>query len=321
VAVAASIGILVLFQRTDGWHAAARWPLILAAGAVAAALVALTDMLLTAWIAKSFSPHWLEWALLTGKRYRSLYIFYVWPFAANVALLWALSANDRARQLERRAAEAEAARQHAYLDALRLQLNPHFLFNTLNTISALVAQGEGAEARAMLARLSDFLRASLATDAASLITLGDELDIVQAYLEIEGVRFEDRLILQVDCGAGVREALVPGFLLQPLVENAMKYAVGPALRPVVLSLQARLEGNDLVVSVEDDGESAASPVHSAGGYGLANVRARLAALYGEKARLEAAPLDPGFRACIRMPLMRSAKEISEQDLAMGRTLH
>lgn len=311
VAVICSLGLFGVF-RSQETRPLARWLWVITACVAAALATALVDVWLTDFAARTFVPEWLSWGTFSLKRLRSLFIFYVWPFAANVALIWAMSANERARRLERRAAEAEAARQHAHLSALRLQLNPHFLFNTLNTISALVAERESEEARAMIGRLADFLRASLATDAASLITLGDELDIVQAYLEIEGVRFEDRLLLDIDCVPALRGAMVPGFLLQPLVENAVKYAISPAMRPVTLAVRARREGDELVLEVADDGEGAgpAAPV-SAGGYGLTNVRARLTAMYGAQGKLDTSVTNPGFRARIRLPLMRGHEQLRQ----------
>jgi two-component sensor histidine kinase len=301
VATLGSFCLLVVFIGTRQAPPLVRWSAVLATAALAAGITALVDMRLTDWVSETYSP--------------------VWPFAANVALLWGLAANERSRRLEQRAAEAEAARQRAHLDALRLQLNPHFLFNTLNAISSLVAMGQAQEARATLGRLSDFLRATLATCADKLITLEDELHIAQAYLEIEGVRFEDRLLLRVECEPAVRDALVPGLLLQPLIENAVKYAVWPALRPVRLSIRAGGQGHELVLVVEDDGEGFGASAPSAGGYGLANVRARLAALYGDKAKLETTVLQPGFSARISMPLMQNTRDITETELVMKGTLH
>src|SRR5690606_1139451 len=149
--------------------------------------------------------------------------------------------------------EAERTATAARLAALRYQLNPHFLFNTLNAISSLVVTRRNAEAEGMLSRLSDFLRATLADVSDSVVSLDAELATLQTYLEVEALRFADRLIIEVDCPAALRDANVPGFILQPLVENAIKYAVAPAKRPVTIQIIAKRQGDALVLQVNDDG--------------------------------------------------------------------
>ncbi|NEX92665.1 histidine kinase [Caulobacter sp. 17J65-9] len=208
------------------------------------------------------------------------------------------------RERDRRLAEALAAASRAQLAALRFQLNPHFLFNTLNAIGSLVVTMRAKEAEAMIGKLSDFLRASLAADAEPFTPLEDELAVTQAYLDIEAERFRDRMRVVWDCPPELLRAMAPSFLLQPLVENAVKYAVSPALRPVTLRVAASREGEDLVLSVEDDGagEVQAGPRPPGIGVGLNNVRERLALLYGPRAVLDAGANGEGFRAAVRFPL-------------------
>lgn len=230
--------------------------------------------------------------------YAGLYAFFA---MAAVALRSASEARDRDRLL----AEARIATAGARLAALRHQLSPHFVFNALNALASLVETGRTAEAGQLIERLSDFLRSSLSGEDASFVTLDEELASLQAYLDIETVRFGDRLHVRYDCPPELRQAQVPSFLLQPLVENAIKHAVGPALRPVTIRLSAQTDGKDLVLSVDDDGpgEGAEPAVKPRGaGVGLRNTRERLALVYGSRGTLDAARHGDGFLATARLPL-------------------
>lgn len=230
--------------------------------------------------------------------YAGLYAFFA---MTAVALRAATDARDRERLL----AEARVATADARLAALRHQLSPHFVFNALNALSALVETGRTAEAGRMIEQLSDFLRSSLGGETAAFVTLDEEMATLQAYLAIEAVRFGDRLQVRYNCPPGLRQALVPNFLLQPLVENAIKHAVSPALRPVTILLSAQAEGETLSLSVEDNGsaEGAEPAVKPRGaGVGLRNVRERLALVYGTRGTLEAGRRSSGFTAVARLPL-------------------
>ncbi|MET3667828.1 histidine kinase [Caulobacter sp. 1776] len=235
-----------------------------------------------------------------------------WMFALLGALYLMMIAVRVTREHERRLADAqaqalaaEAQASAARLAALRYQLNPHFLFNTLNAVSSAVITGRNDEAESMLARLAEFLRLTLAADPEAMIPLEDELATLQAYLEIESVRFRDRLGVEFSCPNELRAALVPSFVLQPLIENAIKHGVAPTSRPVTVRLEASRDGDDLVVIVEDDGEAVAPlAAHPPGrvGVGLANVRQRLQVLYGARGVLQAAPREHGFLVLLRIPL-------------------
>lgn len=235
-----------------------------------------------------------------------------WMFALLGALylmMFALRvAQERQRELadaRAQALAAEAQASAARLAALRYQLNPHFLFNTLNAVSASVITGRNDEAESMLARLADFLRLTLAADPEAMIPLEDELATLQAYLEIESVRFRDRLGVAFSCPNELQGALVPSFILQPLIENAIKHGVARTSRPVTIRLEVARDGDDLVILVEDDGEPCAS--EAAGmGVGLNNVRQRLKVLFGAQGTLQAAPRERGFLVLIRMPLRFAA---------------
>ncbi len=202
-----------------------------------------------------------------------------------------------------RALRAEAQAHQAHLQALRYQLNPHFLFNALNGVSTLVAEGHARQATAMLARLSDFLRLTLDQDTAPEIPLADEVDFTRRYLEIEHVRFGKRLRTQFDIDDDVLSAAVPALLLQPLVENAVKHAVTPSERGALLVVGARRDGGDLVLDVRDDGPGLGGARHETGlGIGLANVRDRLRELYGDAGRLDLdEPDGGGLRVRLTLP--------------------
>lgn len=197
-------------------------------------------------------------------------------------------------------AEAIGAANRAKLTALRFQLNPHFMFNTLNSISSLVVTRRNADAEEMLGQLSEFLRITLAGEGDAPQTLERELETVAAYLNIERIRFGQRLAIDVNCPPELREAETPSFLLQPLVENSIKYGVSNSEKTVTIRIEAMREADDLVLIVEDDG-SCHVPSDNGQGIGLRNVRERLAALYGDAAHLEVIQRDRGFLSVIRMP--------------------
>jgi two-component system LytT family sensor kinase len=302
LAMSFSMGLHAVFRRLQHSRPLLRWPLLSLACAAVGVLQTLADVYLLAWLAEAYYPEWMSWAAIDVGRLASAWILYTWTFGFNVALFSMLSSIEEARRHALRAAEAEAAVRNAQLALLRLQLNPHFLFNTLNTISGLMLEGDIKTADHMLTRLSEFLRASLDIDPSALTPLGDELSTVEAYLQIEAVRFEDRFQVSYDCPDGLRAAEVPSFILQPLVENAIKHAVGPAMRPVRLVIGGRAAGGELILTVTDDGGRTGRPAARGGGVGLQNTQARLAAAYGERGRLVTQKLSSGFRAELRLPL-------------------
>ncbi|MCP3729843.1 histidine kinase [Sphingomonas sp. MG17] len=214
----------------------------------------------------------------------------------------ALSYAGAVRASEREAARLRAAAQTAELRALRYQVNPHFLFNTLNSISALVMAGKRAEAEAMILNLSTFFRTSLASEPTEDVPLAEEIAVQKLYLEIEAVRFPERLRATFDIDPAAAAACVPGLILQPLIENAVKYGVAPARRPVDIRVIARVASDMLEVSVQDDGNGAKAL--NGTGVGLRNVRDRLAARFGGVASLTAGKRpEGGFEAKLVLPLV------------------
>ncbi|WP_292093315.1 histidine kinase [Brevundimonas sp.] len=222
-------------------------------------------------------------------------------YCANLALLWVTSANRAMRMQAARLARAEADGLRAELNALRLKLNPHFMFNALSSAGGLVDTDRKAEGREMLDRLSNFLRSSFDVGTGD-ISLDEELSILGDYLEVERVRFPERLRVRMEIHAGAEAALVPSLLLQPLVENAVKYAVAPAMAPVEILIEARLlDDGRLRLVVQNSGPAPARPVSSGTGVGQAATRSRLAIRYGQDARFTAGPTADGYRVQIDLP--------------------
>jgi sensor histidine kinase YesM len=215
-----------------------------------------------------------------------------------------------------RFARLEGQASRAQLEMLRYQLNPHFLFNTLNSISTLVLLGETERANAMLSRLSSFLRYTLVGEREGLATVTQEMEALKLYLEIERIRFGDRLRTFFDVAPEASEARLPSLLLQPLVENAVKYAVTPLEKGADIAVIVRQIGDRLVIEVADTGpglEGPPGPTHEGTGLGLGNIRERLGQLYGRDYRFELLPAllpeqfrgqdesGPGLRVVIDIP--------------------
>ena len=304
---ALSFVLLAVAGRTREMRAARRIAAIVLAIGAASAALALIDAGLARLVAELFRhdgglPSF--WMRLTNN-----FSAFTWQFALLGAVYTILETTQLARQRETQlvearaaASEARAAAETARLAALRYQLNPHFLFNTLNAVSSLVVNRRNPEAEEMLARLSVFLRSTLASDAGALTTVDDELAMLQSYLEVESIRFGDRLEVEFACDADARHALVPSLILQPLVENAIKYGVARTRRSVTITVRAEARGGDLLLTVEDDG-TPDDPLLSvpATGTGLRNVRDRLETLYGQRGSLTTTAGEDGFTATIRLP--------------------
>ena len=206
-------------------------------------------------------------------------------FHSNVLLYWIVAGGSwllayyrRSRERDMRAARLEARLAQAELQVLKMQLHPHFLFNTLHAISALVHEDPEAADR-MLSQLGDLLRTTLAASEAQEVPLGRELEFIDRYLEIERQRLGDRLRVDRDIDRAALESLVPSLLLQPLIENAIRHGIAPSAAGGTIRIQARCESGALRLQISDDGEGC-DPAGLQPGLGLANTRARLAQLYG-----------------------------------------
>jgi sensor histidine kinase YesM len=197
--------------------------------------------------------------------------------------------------------EARQREREAQMLALRFQLNPHFLFNTLNAISSLVVLRRTEEAESMIDRLSSFLRGSLAADPDRMVAVEDEFEMLDNYLDIESVRFGERLVTAIHLPQELARAQVPPFLLQPLVENAVKYAVAPSRTQVRVEIAARERDGLLELEVSDSGGDGEA-IGSGTGVGLANVRERLRLSYGGEGQIQVQDGGSGFRVTLTMPL-------------------
>lgn len=230
-------------------------------------------------------------------------LYWFWFYFSWTAAYLALSYSITVQEQERHAAELAVMAQEAQVRALRYQINPHFLFNTLNAIAALVRDAP-ARAEEMVVRLSDFFRRSLEINPMEDLTLAKEVELQRLYLEIERTRFPERLRFDVALDEGSADARVPALLLQPLVENAVKHGVARAEAPTCIRIRSRVDGRVLEIVVENDAKAKG---HSAGGekVGLRNVYDRLHSRFGNDASLTTEEIaEGGFRNTLRIPLSR-----------------
>lgn len=235
------------------------------------------------------------------RTYVSIYAIYVCLYLSTIVLFLASFALRSMRAQRVRLVQQQAELARAEARQLRVQLNPHFMFNALNAISSLIMSGDPDRARLVTENLSDFLRASLDLDANAEIPLGEEVAVLDAYLTVENARFGERLKLDIHIDPALDRALVPSLILQPLVENAMKYAVAPSLAPVTVSIRATRDEGGLKLAVADNGQGHPG-VGPGSGIGLSATRDRLKAHYGDRASMEAGATATGFAAEIRLPL-------------------
>ena len=230
-------------------------------------------------------------------------LYWFWFYFAWTTAYLALSYSITVQEQERHAAELALKAQEAQVRALRYQINPHFLFNTLNAIAALTRDAP-ARAEEMVVQLSDFFRRSLAVNPMDDLTLAEEVELQRLYLEIERTRFPERLGLDVALDAGTAEAKVPALLLQPLVENAVKHGVARSEGPTCIRIRARFDGPALEIVVENDAR-AEGPGSSGEKVGLRNVAERLRSRFGDQASLTSGEIpEGGFRNILRIPLRR-----------------
>jgi LytS/YehU family sensor histidine kinase len=245
--------------------------------------------------------------------------FYAMPFEMlrngiywNISVYWviigvylAFDYQDHLKDRRLRNAELERLLSESRLQTLRAQLHPHFLFNTLNAISAHVER-DPRVARRMIEQLGELLRLSLDHAEDPEIPLERELAFLDRYLELQKVRFEDRLDTVMNVDPGVLDALVPAFILQPLVENSIVHGVAASLRPSVISLDAWREGGRLRLRVQDDGPGL--PAGWRTGLGISNTRERLHRLYGDDGQSFdiSGPAGAGVRVDIAIPFRPSS---------------
>ncbi len=246
-------------------------------------LFSIAQRLAVVLIGREFLP-WYQDAPLSKLLFSPMHYDYgVFLYWITLLVAFGIDYYTRYREQELRAARLETQLAVTQLDAIKMQLHPHFLFNTLNTISALVQEDPEAAER-MIARLSELLRLSLDNAGAQTTTLRQELDFVQRYMDIEQIRFEDRLEVRYEVAPDTLDALVPNLILQPLVENAIHHGIAALSRGALVEIQASHSDGVLRMRVADNGAGLAGI--SPDGVGLSVTRARLEGLYGAEHRFE-----------------------------------
>ena len=259
--------------------------------------------------------------VLTMPRVRELDYMKRIRYGLDIAVTWlffyigwsafylAYQAQAEALGAQRRLADAESAAQAAQVRALRYQVNPHFLFNTLNSLSSLVMTGRTDRAETMLLALSTFFRTSLSLDPGADVTLAEEIDLQRLYLDIEKARFPDRLHVEIDVPRELEQARMPALLLQPIVENAIKYGVSKSRKAVVIRIEARhLDNHRMVVEISNrlkhgGKDQLPAATHEGTGLGLANVCQRLEARWGTRASCRFGPMNGGgYKVSLTMPV-------------------
>jgi two-component system, LytTR family, sensor kinase len=248
-----------------------------------------------------FPRHYIQWFGI------NLYVFLAWT-----AMHLAISNYVGMKAQTERAMRAHSLAHEAQLKMLRYQINPHFLFNTLNALSTLVLENANRQADQTIMRLSKFLRYALDNEPAQKVTLAQELEAMDLYLEIERVRFADRLRVRMTASPEARRCAIPSLLLQPLIENAVKYAVTPREEGGLIELDARIVNTMLVLTLTDDGPGLTEPVAALmkrPGIGLANTRDRLEQLYDGQAAMSVENCDSGGLCVeIRLPCEKQDPE-------------
>lgn len=267
----------------------------------------------------AFGESTASWRMEAQRMFFLNFDWEMMTYWAIVGLSHSLRFHREAQARKLRSSQLETRLVEARLQTLQRQLQPHFLFNTLNTISALMHRDVEA-ADAMIARLSDLLRISLRMVGVQEVTLKEELDFLSKYLEIEQTRFRDRLTVMFEIQPDTLDALVPNLILQPLVENAIKHGIGPRPAPGTIAIRARQAGSMLELEVQDNGVgmSAARLSDFNRGVGLSNTRSRLDHLYGSLHRFEfRQPAEGGLLVSIAVPLAEVAQELTGAEVVEG----
>jgi signal transduction histidine kinase len=264
-----------------------RWLASLAVHAPASALFSI------AWIVpRAAFEHWQSQGELFAVTFTEAFSRALILFFLNLVIYWgvivaqhAFAYYEKFHERELQTVELESRLAQARLQALQMQLNPHFLFNTLNAIASLMHQDVEAADR-MISQLSDLLRYALESTSAQEVPLGQELAFIDRYLEIQKARFRDRLEIDLEIEPAALDARVPNLILQPLVENAIQHGIAPHARAGRIVLRARRQEERLELEIEDNGGGLPSGVLAREGIGISNTRARLAHLYGNRQSLE-----------------------------------
>ena len=311
IAIAASAGFVLsrpmrYIYRT-GWGRGERWviPVVLVTSYLTALALRIVINVACQHFIKPQHPFSSPFDLFEGALI-STYLLLCWS-----ALYFGIKYYESKQQQQEAVLRAVTLAQEAQLKMLRYQLNPHFLFNTLNAISTLILDNQNRTANHAVMRLSEFLRYTLDQDPMKRVTLRQEIEALDLYLGTERLRFGERLRLEYAIEGAALDALVPSLLLQPILENALKYAVSPREQGGMVRIEGRTRGAMLEISVIDDGpglEEGSRPAERRGGVGLRNARERLAVLYGDSYRFAVLSSRPGLRVDMALPFETAARE-------------
>ena len=287
----------VIMHRLMRERALVMWPLTLASVFIATLIYSFIDAYMASIQPGSVGTAFTQ--LFVGRVYVNAVTLAAWS-----SLYFAINYYLRVEQQIDELAALENQATSAQLAMLRYQINPHFLFNTLNSISTLVLLKQTEPANAMLSRLSNFLRYTLVNEPTAQVSIAQEIETLKLYLDIEKMRFEERLRVTFDVDPRIAGVGIPSLLLQPIIENAINYAVTPSDTGADISVTAHLVGQNVRIIVSDSG-SGLNPTDTnttSTGVGLANIRDRLAQAYGERQRFDAARgPDGGYTVTIEIP--------------------
>lgn len=292
-------GMTVLLMRLKSWTLATKAVLAFTLSFAAAPLYAVIDLSI---YKICMYPQYVtyDWPTIGTIMIEGLWLYFGWS-----SLFLALEYSFQVRESERRLAIAREEALAAQMRALQYQVNPHFLFNTLNSMAGLIEEGATASARDMVLSLSSFLRTTLELDPMQDVRLEDEIRLQSEYLNIERQRFDDRMHVSINVADGVKGALVPSLILQPLIENAVKHGVGPTRGQVEILIRAQQDGAALSIVVENDiAPGMPGNQHLEGlGIGLRNVADRMVARFQDAASCIGGEVGPRrFRVTLSMPL-------------------
>jgi sensor histidine kinase YesM len=256
----------------------------------------------TLWLGSWYWPAW-------GRLFHTVGVWTLERFGVELAIygfIGGVCAFLHSRMQAQEKLEIERQLTQAQLKALQMQMEPHFLFNTLNAITSLVAQGRNPEAMKTLAHLNTILRITLQRKAPEKVPFAEELRVVESYLAIQKVRFADRLQVKIDATQEALDGLVPCFLLQPIVENAIQHGIAPRAAGGLIETSVKRIGDKLWMQVRDDGAGPNGSTTQGHGIGMQNVRERLAYFYSDNYKLDiVSPVDGGYEVTIQIPYERA----------------
>jgi signal transduction histidine kinase len=303
--VAPIIGVARRFPFEHGWLRALIPHTVSAFSMAAVHMAGVIGVRALLW--PSAKPPALPWATYLQRQYLAGLDWALMTYAAIVGISYAVTYYHEARERELKGAYLETRLVEARLRMLEAELHPHFLFNTLHAISTLVHSNPESADR-MISRLSDLLRLTFDRSGQARIALQEELEYLQKYLEIEQIRFQDRLTVQYDVEPDTLDAEVPRLILQPLVENAIKHGISPRTGPGVIKISARRRDTRLWLEVSDNGVGVAATARKRldSGVGLANTRDRLECLYGVDHQLDFSDANGGLAVAMEIPFNRVA---------------